>query len=102
MQSFASQGHARSPISHLNRVARPGRLKHHRSPSVEPASVLSWACPDALLGVGVDRIDYTKGIEERLLAVEALLEAHPELVGRFVFVAAGEPQPNCDPRAIAP
>lgn len=46
---------------------------------------------DMLLGVGVDRIDYTKGIEERLLAVEALLAAHPELIGRFVFVQLGAP-----------
>ena len=33
--------------------------------------------PDALLGVGVDRLDYTKGVEERLLAVERLLERRP-------------------------
>ncbi|HEY7515338.1 MAG TPA: trehalose-6-phosphate synthase, partial [Vicinamibacteria bacterium] len=30
--------------------------------------------PDALIGVGVDRLDYTKGVEERLLAVERMLE----------------------------
>ncbi|MGH9783862.1 MAG: alpha,alpha-trehalose-phosphate synthase (UDP-forming), partial [Terriglobia bacterium] len=38
---------------------------------------------DALLGVGIDRLDYTKGIEERLLAVERLLERFPEYLGRF-------------------
>jgi trehalose 6-phosphate synthase len=47
--------------------------------------------PDALLGVGVDRLDYTKGIEERLRAVERLLERHPELVGRFTFVQIAAP-----------
>lgn len=47
--------------------------------------------PDALIGVGVDRIDYTKGIEERLLAVERLLEIAPELLGRFVFIQIGAP-----------
>jgi trehalose 6-phosphate synthase len=47
--------------------------------------------PDACLGVGVDRIDYTKGIEERLLAVERLLDRHPEFVGRFTFVQVGAP-----------
>ena len=46
---------------------------------------------DALLGVGVDRLDYTKGIEERLQAVDALLEGHPELRGRFVFVQLAAP-----------
>ncbi len=46
---------------------------------------------DALLGVGVDRLDYTKGIEERLLAVERLLERSPELRGRFTFVQLAAP-----------
>ncbi len=44
-----------------------------------------------LLGVGVDRFDYTKGILERLHAVERLLEKHPEWVGRFVFVQVAAP-----------
>jgi len=47
--------------------------------------------PDTLLGVGVDRLDYTKGIEERLLAVERLLEMRPEFIGRFVFVQLAAP-----------
>ena len=46
---------------------------------------------DALLGVGVDRLDYTKGIEERFLAVERLLEQHPEFRGRFTFVQLAAP-----------
>ena len=44
-----------------------------------------------LLGVGVDRLDYTKGIEERFLAVERLLEQHPEYRGRFTFVQLAAP-----------
>jgi trehalose 6-phosphate synthase len=44
-----------------------------------------------LLGVGVDRLDYTKGIEERLLAVDALLTRHPEFRGRFVFAQLAAP-----------
>lgn len=47
--------------------------------------------PDALLGVGVDRLDYTKGIEERLLAVERLLERFPHLRGRFTFAQLSAP-----------
>ncbi|HEY8923120.1 MAG TPA: trehalose-6-phosphate synthase [Polyangia bacterium] len=46
---------------------------------------------DTLLGVGVDRLDYTKGIEERLQAVDTLLERHPELRGRFAFVQLAAP-----------
>jgi trehalose 6-phosphate synthase len=47
--------------------------------------------PDVVLGVGVDRIDYTKGIEERLLAVERFLERNPAWVGRFSFAQVGAP-----------
>ncbi len=46
---------------------------------------------DALLGVGVDRLDYTKGIEERLLAVERMLERFPKYIGRFTFVQIAAP-----------
>ena len=43
------------------------------------------------LGVGIDRMDYTKGINEKFLAIERLLEAQPELVGRFAFIQVAEP-----------
>jgi trehalose-6-phosphate synthase len=46
---------------------------------------------DALIGVGIDRLDYTKGIVEKFLAVQRLLERHPELTGRFVLVQVAEP-----------
>ncbi|MDP3225120.1 MAG: trehalose-6-phosphate synthase [Rubrivivax sp.] len=43
------------------------------------------------LAVGVDRFDYTKGILERLNAVERLLEKWPSWIGRFVFVQVAAP-----------
>ncbi|MEO8636418.1 MAG: trehalose-6-phosphate synthase [Gemmatimonadales bacterium] len=43
------------------------------------------------IGAGIDRMDYTKGIEERLRAVERLLEIHPEWVGRFTFIQIAAP-----------
>jgi trehalose 6-phosphate synthase len=43
------------------------------------------------LVVGVDRLDYTKGIVEKFLAVERLLELHASLRGRLVFVQVAEP-----------
>jgi trehalose 6-phosphate synthase len=46
---------------------------------------------DMVLAVGVDRFDYTKGILERLNAVERLLEKRPDWVGRFVFVQVAAP-----------
>ncbi len=44
-----------------------------------------------VIGVGVDRLDYTKGIEERLRAVQRFLELHPEWVGRFTFIQIAAP-----------
>ena len=36
--------------------------------------------------IGVDRIDYSKGLEERFLAVEQLLESHPEMVEKVFLL----------------
>jgi trehalose-6-phosphate synthase len=47
--------------------------------------------PEHKLGVGVDRLDYTKGIMERFRAIERLLEINPEWVGRFTFVQIAAP-----------
>lgn len=44
-----------------------------------------------MVGVGVDRIDYTKGIAERFRAIERLFEKHPEHKGTFTFVQLGAP-----------
>lgn len=41
--------------------------------------------------LGVDRMDYTKGIMERLLAVEYLLEEHPWYLEKIVFVQIAAP-----------
>ena len=43
------------------------------------------------LGIGVDRVDYTKGIIERFLAIERMLEKHPVYQGKFTFVQIGAP-----------
>jgi trehalose 6-phosphate synthase len=43
------------------------------------------------LGVGVDRIDYTKGILERFKAIERFIEKYPAYQGEFTFVELGAP-----------
>jgi alpha,alpha-trehalose-phosphate synthase [UDP-forming] len=43
------------------------------------------------LGVGMDRMDYTKGIPERLMALDKFLEDNPKYRGEIVFVQAGMP-----------
>ena len=64
-----------------------------RSPNAGAAVFerLGLAATHTCLAVGVDRFDYTKGILERLHAVERLLEKRPEWVGRFVFVQVAAP-----------
>ena len=45
----------------------------------------------SLLGVGVDRVDYTKGIIERFRGIEHFLDQHPAYLRRFTFVQIGAP-----------
>jgi len=47
--------------------------------------------PETRLGIGVDRLDYTKGILERFAAVERLLEIEPRWIGHFAFVQIAAP-----------
>jgi alpha,alpha-trehalose-phosphate synthase [UDP-forming]/trehalose-phosphatase len=46
---------------------------------------------DQVLVVGVDRLDYTKGIPERLRALERLFQESPRWRGRIVFVQKSSP-----------
>jgi trehalose 6-phosphate synthase len=50
------------------------------------------------LGVGVDRIDYTKGIVERFRGIERFLEHWPAYRGNLVFVQIGAPSRTIIPR----
>ena len=45
----------------------------------------------SMLGIGVDRIDYTKGLPERFLAIERFFEKYPIYRGQFTFVQIGAP-----------
>lgn len=59
---------------------------------LERAALLRELGVEALfLGVGVDRVDYTKGILERFQAIERMLEKHPAYQGKFTFVQIGAP-----------
>jgi|KBSSwiStaDraftv2_1062776.scaffolds.fasta_scaffold87936_2 trehalose 6-phosphate synthase len=46
---------------------------------------------DCKIGLGVDRLDYTKGIPERLEGLERMFEKYPEWIGRFAFIQIGTP-----------
>ncbi|MEO8582701.1 MAG: trehalose-6-phosphate synthase, partial [Flavitalea sp.] len=43
------------------------------------------------MGIGVDRIDYTKGLIEKFLAIERFLEKYPFYIGQFTFIQIGAP-----------
>ena len=68
-----------------------------------PAACREQVCRDlqlpagVRLGVGIDRLDYTKGINEKFLAIEHLLDTRPWLRGQFVFVQVAEPSRDCLP-----
>ena len=61
-------------------------------PYTERAALLKEHGVEAIfMGVGVDRLDYTKGILERFLAIERLLELYPVYQGQFTFIQIGAP-----------
>jgi len=45
----------------------------------------------AFVGIGVDRLDYTKGILERFFAIDRFLEKYPERIGHFNFIQIAAP-----------
>ncbi len=62
------------------------------SPYVERADLLAKnGVRAAFMGVGVDRVDYTKGIPERFRGIERFFEKHPAYRGEFTFVQIGAP-----------
>ena len=62
------------------------------SSSIERVALLRELGIEAdFLGVGVDRVDYTKGILERFLAIERLMEKHPFYREKFTFLQIGAP-----------
>jgi trehalose 6-phosphate synthase len=62
------------------------------SPYLDRVALLRELGVEAMfLGIGVDRVDYTKGIIERFLAIERMLEKHPNYQGKFTFIQIGAP-----------
>lgn len=47
--------------------------------------------PHVKIGIGVDRLDYTKGILERFYSIERLLESEPHWQGKISFIQIGAP-----------
>jgi trehalose 6-phosphate synthase len=61
-------------------------------PKIKPSQLLTeYGLKTQFIGIGVDRIDYTKGIVEKFLSVERFLEKNPSYVGKFTFIQIGAP-----------
>jgi trehalose 6-phosphate synthase len=70
----------------------PGEGQSNGFTYLERTSLLrSLGTEATFLGIGVDRVDYTKGILERFLAVERFLEKYSTYEGKFTFVQIGAP-----------
>ncbi len=54
--------------------------------------------PSVRIGVGVDRLDYTKGIVERFRGIERFFDKYPDARERFTFVELGAPSRTHIPR----
>jgi trehalose 6-phosphate synthase len=61
-------------------------------PKIKPSQLLAeYGLKAQFVGIGVDRIDYTKGIVEKFLSIERFLEKNPSYVGKFTFIQIGAP-----------
>jgi alpha,alpha-trehalose-phosphate synthase [UDP-forming] len=69
----------------------PAEVRNETAYEERGALLKALGVEAARMGIGVDRIDYTKGILERFFAVERLLEKYPEYQGIFTFVQIGAP-----------
>lgn len=58
---------------------------------VEAASRLRAQQAESFLALGVDRLDYTKGIPRRLLAIERFFDTYPSYRGRLRFLQIAVP-----------
>jgi trehalose 6-phosphate synthase len=96
------QGHVTRVRSYPISVAATVNSDAHgalRSSGEERAAIFRELGVEAsLLGLGVDRVDYTKGILERFRGIERFLENYPVYLHRFCFVQIGAPSRTDIPR----
>jgi trehalose-6-phosphate synthase len=80
------------PISVAFHDDQPAENNRHGLHYLERTALMrSLGVEATFMGIGVDRIDYTKGILERFLAIERFLEKYPSYQGKFTFVQIGAP-----------
>ncbi len=88
------QGHVCRVAAYPISIEWPPRwLKDLPAPAVCRAAVREryHLAPEAIIGLGVERWDFTKGIIERFYALEALLERNPMYRGRITLLQIASP-----------
>ncbi len=67
-------------------------FENNNEPKTDPSELLKqYGLNAQYFGIGVDRIDYTKGLLEKFQAIERFLEKYPFYRGEFTFVQIGAP-----------
>lgn len=74
------------PETPADSQTKPGSVYLERAALFKDLGVQS-----TFMGVGVDRVDYTKGILERFRGIERFMEKYPAYQGQFTFVQIGSP-----------
>ena len=62
-----------------------------KAPTIDKSIFKTLGIETEYVGLGVDRLDYTKGILERLKAVELFLDTYPEYKQKFTFLQVASP-----------
>jgi len=86
---FGKETHVRSfPIS----VDVPITDKSYEIMANQRSKILEeFDLKDKIVALGVERIDYTKGISERIMAIDRFLEKNPQYKKKFVFIQLAAP-----------
>jgi trehalose 6-phosphate synthase len=102
MESRIDREHASVTLGGLETLIRPYPISIEWPPAALAGQASVQECRVAVrerlslpegvrIAVGIERFDYTKGILDRMRAVDDLLNRHPEWRGKFVFVQAAAP-----------
>jgi trehalose 6-phosphate synthase len=96
--SITHQGHTSYikpfPIS----IAFTDNGRDKQDPALGRAFLEKLGIRTKYLGLGVDRMDYTKGLLERFKAIEFFLDAHPSYKGEFTFLQIAAPSRESVPK----
>ena len=73
-------------------------FEHHAQEANSPAVAAlvdqyreRYATADSFIGIGIERLDYTKGIPDRLNGLDRFFEKYPQYVERVSYIQVGVP-----------